>query len=328
MSSRRFHRSAAAVAAAVVVAVTGATPAVSYGEDASAGAPAAGAAGAAGSVRADFDGDGYPDVAIGAPGGTVNGRSGAGYFTVVYGMADGPKGVKRQVISQDRYGIPGTAETGDRFGSDLTAADLDGDGFTDLVVGSPGEDLGSVRDAGRHTVLWGSVGGLIAASVIGDGRSETRAGDFDGDGHLDLATADRMRYGPFGRGGAAARTGPLGDPDVRIYAMEAGDVDGDGRTDLVVSSGARAAAGGGAVPPPHLRLFRGTGKGLVEGPFIAYPDTVSADSVALGDVNGDGRQDVVFGRSTAAGGGLVGVVRGTATGLASRATLIGQNTAG
>ncbi|MFG2479151.1 FG-GAP-like repeat-containing protein [Streptomyces fagopyri] len=324
MSSRRFQRSAAAVAAVVVVAVTGATPAVSYGEEASTAAPGAGAAG---SVRADFDGDGYPDFAIGAPGGTVNGRSGAGYFSVVYGMADGPKGVKRQVISQDRYGIPGTSETGDHFGSDLTAADLDGDGFTDLVVGAPGEDIGSVRDAGRHTVLWGSVGGLIDASVIGEGRSETRAGDFDGDGHLDLATADRMRYGPFSRTGAAARGGPLVDLDVRLYAMEAGDVDGDGRTDLVVSSGSRDS-GGGTVPPPHLRLFRGTAKGLVAGPSIAYPDTVSADSVALGDVNGDGRQDVVFGRSTAAGGGLVGVVRGTASGLASRATLIGQNTAG
>ncbi|MGW3630352.1 FG-GAP-like repeat-containing protein [Streptomyces sp. NPDC005122] len=328
MSSRRFHRSAATVAAAVV-AVTGASPAVSYGEEATAGALAAGAGAAAGgSVRADFDGDGYPDFAIAAPGGTVNGRSGAGYFTVVYGMADGPRGVKRQVISQDRYGIPGTAEAGDHFGGDLTAADLDGDGFTDLVVGAPGEDIGSVRDAGRHTVLWGSVGGLIDASVIGEGRSETRAGDFDGDGHLDLATADRMRYGPFGRSGEAARTGPLVDTDVRLYAMEAGDVDGDGRTDLVVSSGSWDSDAGGKVPPPHLQLFRGTSKGLVAGPVIASPDTVSADSIALGDVNGDGRQDVVFGRSTAAGGGLVGVVRGTAGGLASRATLIGQNTAG
>ncbi|MFE5136258.1 FG-GAP-like repeat-containing protein [Streptomyces fagopyri] len=324
MSSRRFQRSAAAVAAAVVVAVTGATPALSYGGAAPAGASAAGAAG---SVRADFDGDGYTDFAIGAPGGTVNGKSGAGYFSVVYGMADGPRGVKRQVISQDRYGIPGTSETGDHFGGDLTAADLDGDGFTDLVVGAPGEDIGSVRDAGRHTVLWGSVGGLIDASVIGEGRSETRAGDFDGDGHLDLATADRMRYGPFSRTGVAARSGPLVDLDVRLYAMEAGDVDGDGRTDLVVSSGSWDSDGG-TVPPPHLQLFRGTAKGLVAGPFIAHPDTVSADSIALGDVNGDGRQDVVFGRSTAAGGGLVGVVRGTASGLASRATLIGQNTAG
>ncbi|MFE5094826.1 VCBS repeat-containing protein [Streptomyces sp. NPDC056638] len=315
----------AAAAVAAVIAVTGAAPAVSYAEDTPAGALAVDAAA---SVRADFDGDGYTDVAVAAPGGTVNGRPGAGYFAVVYGMAEGPNGVKRQVISQDRYGIPGTAEAGDRFGSHLTAADLDGDGFTDLVVGAPGEDIGSARDVGLHTVLWGGSGGLATATTVGQGRGETQAGDFDGDGHLDLATAYQMRYGPFSRTGGAARTGPLVDLDVRVHAMEAGDVDGDGTTDLVVSSGPWDSDDGGTIPPPHLQLLKGTEDGLVAGPFIAYPDTVSADSIAFGDIDDDGRQDVVFGRSTAAGGGLVGVVRGTAHGLAPRAALIGQNTPG
>ncbi|MFF2524889.1 FG-GAP-like repeat-containing protein [Streptomyces liangshanensis] len=315
MSSHRFHLSAATVAA-VVIAVTGTAPAVSYAVDTSAGARALDAPA---STRADFDGDGYPDVAIAAPGGTVNGQVGAGYIAVVYGMADGPDGVKRQIISQDRYAIPGTSEAGDGFGGNLTAADLDGDGYTDLIVGTPGEDIGSTPDAGLHTVLWGGVGGLATAANIGQGRSETRAGDFDGDGHLDLATADGMKYGPISREGVAARTGPLADVNVPVQVMEAGDVDGDGTTDLVVGAGSSDQAG--------LRLFKGTANGLVAGNFIAAPDTVSAESVALGDIDADGRQDVVFGRPTAAGGGLVGVVRGTATGLAPRATLIGQDTA-
>ncbi|MEV6196217.1 FG-GAP-like repeat-containing protein [Streptomyces sp. NPDC051920] len=324
MSSRKLRLPVAA-AAAVVLSATGAAPVVASPANASSGAPTAAAPEPA---RADFDGDGYPDVAIGAPGGTVNGHAGAGYFTVVYGMGQGPDGVKRQVISQNRYGIPGTAETGDRFGSDLTAADLDGDGYTDLVVGSPGEDVGSARDVGRRTVLWGSVGGLIDAAVVGEGRAATRTGDFDGDGHLDLATAYETRYGPISRAGVPARTGPLVDTDVRVYAMAAGDVDGDGRTDLVVSSGPWDSDGG-TVPPPRLRLLRGTEDGLVAGPFIATAaDTASADSIALGDVDHDGHPDVVFGRGTAPGGGLVGVVRGTAGGFAARATLIGQDTAG
>jgi hypothetical protein len=215
------------VSAAAVIAVAGAGTAVSHAEGAPAGALAADAAA---SVRADFDGDGYTDVAIAAPGGP------------------------------------------------LTAADLDGDGFSDLVVGAPGEDIGSARDVGLQTVVWGGAGGLATVTTVGQGRAETRAGHFDGDGHLDLATAYQMRYGPFTRSGAAARTGPLVDLDVRVYAMEAGDVDGDGTTDLVVSSGPWDSDDGGTIPPPRLRLLKGTGNGLVAGPFIAYPDTVSADS--------------------------------------------------
>ncbi|MGW1726671.1 FG-GAP-like repeat-containing protein [Streptomyces sp. NPDC002306] len=323
MSSRRLHLSVATVAA--VVAVTAAAPAASHAEAAPAGALAVGTAL---SARADFDGDGYADVAVGAPGGKVNGRSGAGYFAVVYGMADGPDGVKRQVISQDRYGIPGAAEAGDRFGSDLTAADLDDDGFTDLVVGAPGEDVGGARDVGRYTVLWGGVGGLVTAATLGQGKSSLRSGDFDGDGHLDLVTADRVRFGPFRRTGEAARTAPLMAPDIRVATMAAGDVDGDGFTDLVVNAGSKTASGTGALPPLRLQLLRGSGRGLTAGPVIARQDTASADSVAIGDMDGDGRQDIVFGRSTAAGGGLVGVVRGTVHGPAARAALIGQNTPG
>ncbi|MET7781828.1 FG-GAP repeat protein [Streptomyces sp. NPDC005388] len=162
------------------------------------------------------------------------------------------------------------------------------------MVGAPGEDIGSARDVGLQTVVWGGAGGLATATTVGQGRAETRAGDFDGDGHLDLATAYQMRYGPFSRSGAAARTGPLVDLDVRVYAMEGGDVDGDGTTDQVVSSGPWDSDDGGRVPPPRLRLLKGTGNGLVAGPLIAF----------------------------------VGVVRGMANGFAARATLIGQNTRG
>ncbi|MFI8305021.1 FG-GAP repeat protein [Streptomyces sp. NPDC085927] len=163
MSSRALHRSAVTAVAAVVT-VTGAAPAVSRADALSSGPVASGVTSVA---RADFDADGHPDVAVAAPGGTINGRAEAGYTAVVYGMAEGPNGVRHQLISQNRYGIPGTAEAGDRFGSHLTAADLDGDGFTDLVAGAPGEDVDGARDVGRHTVLWGSEGGLATAVVGG-----------------------------------------------------------------------------------------------------------------------------------------------------------------
>ncbi|MGW0189329.1 FG-GAP-like repeat-containing protein [Streptomyces sp. NPDC003362] len=329
MYSRTLQASAVAVAAASAVIVLSSTaPAGAYGDSSRASRASASSPAPAVSTRADFDGDGYADVAIAAPGGTVGGRSGAGYVAVVYGMAAGPDGVKRQIISQNRYGVPGTAETGDRFGDSLEAADLDGDGFTDLVVTAPGEDVGDARDRGTQTVLWGGVGGLATGASLGTGRSATEVGDFDGDGHLDLASADRLRYGPVGRTGQAARTTPLVAPDAGIRgvrALRAGDVDGDGVTDLVISA---ASAGTGGLTAIRLRLLRGGDRGLEAGPVIAAADTVSAESVALGDTDGDGRQDVVFGRPGAAGGGLVGVVRGTDDGLAPRAAFIGQNTPG
>ncbi|MGW2530431.1 FG-GAP repeat domain-containing protein [Streptomyces sp. NPDC001595] len=305
--------------------MSGAVPAAAYGDGSRAGAAAPGAAV---SARADFDGDGYADVAIAAPGGTVGGETGAGYVAVVYGMADGPDGVKRQIISQNRYHVPGTAEAGDRFGAALEAADLDADGFTDLVITASGEDVGDARDVGTQTVLWGGVGGLATGVSLGTGRTGTEAGDFDGDGHLDLASADRMRYGPMGRDGRAPRTAPLvtSGPGVRdVRALHAGDVDGDGTTDLVVSA---ASGGTGSSGTIRVRLLTGGRAGLETGPVVASADTVSATGVGLGDVDGDGHQDVVFGRPTASGGGVVGVVRGTADGLAARATFIGQSTSG
>jgi hypothetical protein len=81
---------------------------------------------------------------IGAPGDVVNGKRGAGSITVV----DAP-GTPR-LITQNTSGVPGTAETGDHFGASMAS----GSGaFNQLAIGAPGENVGSVVDAGSVTVL-------------------------------------------------------------------------------------------------------------------------------------------------------------------------------
>ncbi len=97
----------------------------------------------------DLNGDGYDDTVVGDPYATVNGRAGAGAVVILYGDADRRIGEgKRALLTQATAGIPGIPEAGDHFGWSVAVDDISGDGCADIVVGSPGEDVGSVADAG------------------------------------------------------------------------------------------------------------------------------------------------------------------------------------
>lgn len=145
----------AAVAAASFLLMTGA--AITAAPAAYAGTPG----GTHASDRnADFNGDGYEDVLIGAPGGTIGGDAGAGYVTVQYGSSKGITTTNRAVFHQDTAGVPGAAEPGDAFGKFVASGDLDADGYDDAIVGIPGEDLGTTSNAGGIVILWGTSNGL------------------------------------------------------------------------------------------------------------------------------------------------------------------------
>ncbi|WP_406308917.1 hypothetical protein [Streptomyces sp. NBC_00623] len=73
---------------------------------------------------------------IGTPYGSQNGVDRAGFVSVVYGSATGLGPSEPAVISQNSVNIPGAAEADDNFGSAFTSADLDADGYADMVVGT------------------------------------------------------------------------------------------------------------------------------------------------------------------------------------------------
>ncbi|MFD5618003.1 integrin alpha [Streptomyces yangpuensis] len=114
---------------------------------------AAAAAGCSG-AESDFNGDGIRDTAIAAPEATVNGNSKAGVVHIVYG---GGKGVLE--LTQEAA-KSGGSEAGDQFGYSMAVYDADLDGCSDLAVGTPHEDVGTLVDAGRVVVVHGDPAGL------------------------------------------------------------------------------------------------------------------------------------------------------------------------
>jgi hypothetical protein len=99
---------------------------------------------------ADFDGDGYDDLAVGAAFEDLDDDD-AGTVNILYGSRQGFFDFF-QTWNQDNPGIPGAAEENDYFGRVLAVGDFDGDDRLDLAVGVPFEDNGSLENSGEVNV--------------------------------------------------------------------------------------------------------------------------------------------------------------------------------
>jgi hypothetical protein len=115
---------------------------------------------AAGGLQADFNNDGFADLAVGVFGENLAAAGNGGAVNVLYGTASGLTGTSSQFLTQDSPGVPGGAEPGDSNGETLAVGDFDGEGFADLAVGVTLEDLGAIVDAGAVNVLYGSASRL------------------------------------------------------------------------------------------------------------------------------------------------------------------------
>lgn len=285
----------------------------------------------------DFNRDGINDLVAGLP----RKASSDGSVTVLPGTTSGPSSAARKTLNQNSTGVPGSSEAGDLFGSDNAWADVNGDGYADLVIGVPGENgTAAHADTGQVSVLYGPglAGGKSywtneATRVAGEKLGTTvTAGDFNADGNADIFSVAPGKPGRWwawdGKSGAAktgylnssAYTGAVG------YASAAtGDFNKDGYADVAVSF--RDPSGIG-----RLLWLKGSATGLQR---VGILDARGGRSLAAGDLNGDGYTDLAVGQpsTTESGhtlkGGAVTAVFGSSTGLTSTGRkTFGQDTTG
>jgi len=195
----------------------------------------------------DTDGDGFDDLAVGMPGDDTSSAVDSGSVMLFEGTATGAFTRFGAVINEEPAGIQGLAETGDRFGSSLTIAKLGADAFEDLVIGVPGDRVGSQGGAGSVHVFMSKFFGVdlgdqfvltqefldSGAAEAGDAfGSAVSNGDYNGDGFDDLVIGVPLEdIGIDTDCGAvhvvySSLSGPITDEGVQLWSQGASGIDG------------------------------------------------------------------------------------------------------
>ena len=271
------------------------------------------------STAGDVNGDGYSDIIVGAPW-YSNGQTSEGRTYIFYGAAAGLH------TTADWIG-ESNSSTG-LFGLSVsTAGDINGDGYSDVIIGGDALSNGQTNE-GKVWVYHGSSAGIISAAADWTaesnqadaffGHSVSTAGDVNGDGYSDiLIGAVKFDNGQANEGkvflwyGSSTGLGVSGIPSNAAWSYEsnvandqvgacvstAGDVNGDGYADVILYAGRLPF---GFYTLDYASAYYGSSTGLPLTPNWKQTDSVvysyfGSQVATAGDINGDGISDVIIG---------------------------------
>jgi uncharacterized repeat protein (TIGR01451 family) len=244
-------------------------------------------------VLGDFDGDGFPDVAVSENPPVCDGV--VRHRIEVFLQGAGTK----TFTSTSMLAVNGDCPPNATVGHGLVAADFNHDGIVDLVAST-------VISSSYSALFFKGIGGgmfqaptVIGTAVIGgDGISDFTAADVNGDGHLDLIGIGGgavwvqlgMGDGTFSQPPVAYDfgTSTFGGSCSDFCEVRVADIDGDGFPDIVVAAPSAFAG---------FSMLRGKGDGTFESPVKFAVGATGTSWLDVADVNGDGQPDVVIGHA-------------------------------
>ena len=267
----------------------------------------------------DFNGDGKADILIGA----LNAKNGLGVVYLILG-SDNPVGGSLSKVSIQWSG----QFIGDQAGYSLSTADVNGDGKDDILIGAPG--VGNPEnESGSVYLILGSdkiTGGSLSSAYAkwtGETKNDftaklvNKAGDINGDGKADVVITSPLHGANDNQegalylilGSANLVSGSLSTVAIKWtgekagdhagHSVDVGDIDGDGKADILIGSPLNNSSGPhagsaylilGSSNPIGGSLSTASAKWTGEN-----ENDLAGSSVSTGDVNSDGKLDILIG---------------------------------